>query len=320
MRIKFNKFERVAGIFVLAAFIGAITATAGIAIQKGWFASKLEYKVVLPSAEGIHSGTMVQIAGLRAGSVKNVDLVSANEVLVTFEVFEKFKNRIRKDSELQVVRPFVIGEKVFEITIGSEEAEVLPAGSTIVSKSSFDLMDLFSGRKLSPFLGTLEALVENLQILVEAFADENRMKSFVEMFDRMTPLINNMNKMSKKIIHLSDTVLQDKKLAKTLDNVLLLTGELNKVLPQMNEDSPEMGKQLAMLLTNLSELTAEFKKLTPAIGVIAPELPRVSHRAIEGLDELVITLKAIQKSFLLRGNVEDVKEEEKNRLRKPAEE
>ena len=104
-----------------------------------------------------------------------------------------------------------------------------------------------------------------------------------------------------------------------LDNVILLTGELNKVLPQMNEDSPQMGKQLSMLVSNLSELTAEFKKLTPAIGVVAPELPRVSKRAIEGLDELVITLKAMQKSFFLRGNVEDVKDEEAKH-REPAKE
>lgn len=127
MRIKFNKFERIAGIFVFAAFIGLVAATVGIAIQKGWFASKVEYKTMLPSAEGVHSGTLVQIAGLRAGSVKSVDLISANEVQVKFEVFERFKNRIREDSMVQVIRPFVIGEKVFEVTVGTEEsAELSP--------------------------------------------------------------------------------------------------------------------------------------------------------------------------------------------------
>ena len=241
MRVKFNKFERVAGVFVLAALIGSLAATAGIAIQKGWFASKVEYKTMLPSAEGVHSGTAVQIAGLRAGSVKSVELISAKEVLVKFEVFEKFKHRIREDSEVQVIRPFVIGEKVFEITVGSEDSTVVSPGELITAREAFDLMDLFSGRKLGPFLGTLEALVSNLQILVEAFADEKRMKSFVKMFDRMTPLISNMNTMSKRIINISDTVMRKKKLGKMLDNVILLTGELNKVLPQMNEDSPEMG-------------------------------------------------------------------------------
>lgn len=317
MMIKFNKFERVAGVFVLAAIIGSLTATIGIAIQKGWFTSKVEYKTILQSADGVHSGTLVQIAGLRAGSVNSVELISANEVLVKFEVFEKFKLRIRKDSEVLVIRPFVIGEKVFEITVGAEESEMLSPGSVIQARAGFDLMDLFSGKKLGPFLGTLEALVGNLQILVKAFADEKRMQSVVEMFDRMTPLINNMNNMSMRVVSLTDALMEKKKLVKVVDNVAVLTSELNKIVPQLNENSPDLGRQISSLVSNLSELTQEFKKLTPAIGVVAPELPRVSQRAIEGLDELVITLKALQKSFLLRGNVQDVKEEEM-RQREPA--
>ncbi|MCB9026405.1 MAG: MCE family protein [Bdellovibrionaceae bacterium] len=319
MRIKFNKFERVAGIFVLAAIIGSLTATMGIAVQKGWFASKVEYKTYLDSAEGIHSGTLVQIAGLRAGSVQSVDLISANEVLIKFQVFEKFKHRIREDSMVQVTRPFVIGEKVFEVTVGSESSKMLEPGTVITAKEGFDLMDVFSGRKLGPFLGTIEALVSNLQILVEAFADEKRMKSVIALFDEMTPLVNNMNTMSKRIVTISDAVMEKKKLIKVVDNVVVLTSEMNKILPQINEDSPNLGRQISSLVSNLSDLTQEFKKLTPAINVIAPELPRVSKRAVEGLDELVITLKAIQKSFLLRGNVDDVKEEEK-KMREPAKE
>ncbi len=315
MRVKFNKFERVAGVFVLFALIGSLIATAGIAVQKGWFASKVNYSTILDNAEGIHSGTTVQIAGLRAGTVLDVELITGSQVKVRFEVFEKFRSRIKTDSRIQVVRPFIIGKKVFDITVGSENEEVLKANSLIASQANFDLMDLFSGRKLAPFLGTIDALASNLQVLAEAFADEKRMKNFVAMFDKMTPLINNMNLMSKKIIGVSDIVTRKKRLVKMVDNVIVLTNELNKVLPDMNEQHPNFGNDVALLMANMSELTKEFKKLTPAIGAIAPDLPRVSKRAIEGLDELVVTLKALQKSFILRGSVEDVRKEES---RKPA--
>ena len=43
MIVKFNKFERVAGLFVSAAFVGVVVSTAGIAIKKGWFASKVKF-------------------------------------------------------------------------------------------------------------------------------------------------------------------------------------------------------------------------------------------------------------------------------------
>ena len=314
MRIKFNKFERVAGIFVLTAIIGSIVSTAGIAIEKGWFSSKVEFQTVLESAEGIHAGTVVQIAGLRAGSVKNVELISDNEVLVKFEIFEKFHSRVRKDSEMQVIRPFIIGERVFEIAVGTEDQPIMERGSLIITKKSFDIMDLVSGRKLAPFLGTIEALTENLQILAKAFADEKRTLAFVKLFDQLNPLVTNMNKMAKQVVGVTNVVTRKNRLEKVVQNLVSLTTELNVIVPQLTSESPTIGTQMAQLLGSLAELTNEFKKLTPTINAVAPELPRASQRAIEALDETVVTLKAIQKSFLLRGNVEEVKEEETKRL------
>ncbi len=321
MKVKFNKFERIAGVFVLTAIVGSVAATFGIAIQKGWFASKVSYKTVLKSAEGIYNGTTVQIAGLRAGNVKSVELISNNEVLVEFEIFEKFRDRVREDSVIQVVRPFVIGEKVFDISVGTKEYAAIKPGSVVNTKSGFDLMDLFSGRKLAPFLTTINALATNLKILAEAFADKKRTQSFVDLFDELNPLVRNMNTMSKRVVKVTDVLTEKKKLNQVIDNVVLLTSEMNQILPEMNKELPTMGKDISSLVANLNELTHEFKKLTPAIGEVAPDLPRVSRRAIEGLDELVVTLKALQKSFLLRGNVKDVKEEELKVLqREPAKE
>src|SRR5262249_47350236 len=143
----------------------------------------------------------------------------------------------------------------------------------------------------------LEGLTKNLSTLIQAFADPKRTQAFVKMFDRMDPLIVNMNAMAT--------------------DVTKLTKELNIIVPQVRAESPELGKELGSLVTELSRLT---NSLEPAMREIGPELPRASRRAVEALDQVVITLKAMQKSFLLRGNVEDVKEEEKQRdqQRQPA--
>ena len=71
-----------------------------------------------------------------------------------------------------------------------------------------------------------------------------------------------------------------------------------------------MGHEMAQIIQNLNTLTTEFAKLTPAINEIAPDLPRTTKRAVEALDETVVLLKAMQRSWLLRGNVKDVKDEE----------
>src|SRR5690606_29024317 len=94
---------------------------------KGWFSSKVRYNAYVLSAEGLYSGTPVPVSGLRAGSVDVVELISNDKVKIHFHVLERYAAKIRKDSVLKVIRPVMIGEKVIEITLGSEQSPVLKA-------------------------------------------------------------------------------------------------------------------------------------------------------------------------------------------------
>lgn len=316
MIVKFNKFERVAGLFVLVAIVLALVSTFGVAVRKGWFSSKVQFQTVVKSAEGLHSGTQVQMAGLRVGSVTDVELVSAEEVKVKFEVLEKFHKRIREDSVVMVVRPFIIGDKVVDITIGSEGLERIPTGSLITSVPTYDLMDLASGRKLGPFMNSLQDVMGNLKLLIKAFSSRERTQRIVQIFDELLPLFKNMNKMSSGVSEVTTSLNKNQRFELMVKHLSDLTQELAIVMPEFKKQVPNMGSQFAALVNNLAVLTDEFKKLTPAIAAVAPELPEASLRALEMLDEMVVTLKAMQKSFMLSGNVEEVREEEQKR--KPA--
>lgn len=313
MKVKFNRFERIAGIFILATVGFAVFSTIGVAIKKGWFASKVKYHTIVNNAEGLHAGTGVQISGLRAGSVTDVELISAEEVRVKFEVFEKFQKLIRQDSNVIVVRPFIIGEKVLDVTVGSDGQPIMQNDSMIVSTPSFDIMDLASGRKLGPFIEDARSLMGNLKVLLKAFSKRERTDTIVQIFDNLLPLIRHVTLMSKGFTKISDVVNKDNRIEVLVGSLTDLTEELAVVLPQFKKDMPDMGSKMAGLVNNLSILANEFKKLTPAISTIAPELPRASQRAVEALDELVVTLKAMQKTFLLSSNVREVKQEELNR-------
>ena len=314
MKIKFNKFERVAGLFVVAALLGLLASVVAVAVKKGWFESKISFETVMTSAEGIHPGTLVQIAGLRAGAVSDVEFLSAEKIRVRFQVFEKFHPQIRRDSVIQVLRPFIIGDKVLEVSVGTETEPELPVDDVIALKSSFDIMDIFSGKKIGPFLGTLDRLSESLRVLGEAFADPDRTKALVKMFDRMAPLMNNVNQMALGVAKVTDVATRQKRLDILLGNLAQISADLGTVIPAMVKETPDMGRQLGQMVTNLNILTAEMQKLAPAIAVIAPDLPKTSLKAVEALNETVVLLKALQKSFLLRGKVEEVRDEE----RKPA--
>lgn len=310
MKTKFNKFERVAGLFVMGAAGGALFALFGIAAQRGWFDAKETFRTTLKSAEGVRVGTQVVMAGLRAGSVTRVEFQKDNEIRVEFQIGEKFVSRVRADSVAHVVRPFIIGEKVLELTVGSEAAQRVIAGDSIPSEPTADIMDLVSGRALAPYLATMSRMMENLRYVAEAFLDKERSRALVKAFDELGPLLRNSNKLLAETRSIVEHANRKQQIATMLDGLAEVTAELRKAIPSAREQGPELARDLGVIARNMAVMTEELQKAMPVVHEMAPELPRASRRALEALDETVVTLKALQKSFLLRGSAREVREEE----------
>ncbi|MGE0631805.1 MAG: MlaD family protein [Pseudobdellovibrionaceae bacterium] len=319
MKIKFNKFERVAGLFVLSFFAGLVFIAISVAYKRGWFDSKVNFSATFDSADGIHPGTSVQMAGLRAGNVDDVELLANNKIKVSFHVLEKFHNRIREDSTVSLIRPFIIGDRVLDVEVGAEDSQRLLAGAEILTKETMDIMSLMSGKNLGPYLESMSGLASNLKVLLDAFSDEKRTGSLISTFDQIDPLVKNLNMMSVEVIKLAKQATKNENLGQVLGNLSTTTHELNAMIPEIQKASPNLAADIGKLVTNFSALSGSLKAMGPAIDAIGPDLPQTSVRAVEALNEAVVLLKAMQKSFFMRGSVVEVREEEQKRQeRKPA--
>lgn len=313
--VHLSKYERVAGLFVLAALVGAIFSAFSVAIKQGWFEAKAAYTATFENADGLHAGATVKMAGLNAGSIDDVELLPNNKVRVNFRVLKRFSARIREDSRAQLIRPFVIGDRVLDITVGSENARILPPESDIKSEETMDIMTVMSGKRMGTVFTRVGALMESLQTVAEAFSDQGRMHSVVRMFDRMEPLIEDLGVMSKEITKLSRQATKDGNLGSTLANASLLIRELNLIVPEMLKQNPEMAKDLAGLTRSLSRMSIEMEAAMVEVG---PEGRTAAKKAFEALNEATTLMKALQKTFLLRSSVREVKEEDAAKKRLPA--
>ncbi|MGZ3747885.1 MAG: MlaD family protein [Pseudobdellovibrionaceae bacterium] len=317
MKNKFNKLERTAGLFLLIAIAGVVITGVSVAVKQGWFATKIYYSTVFENADGIHPGTLVQMAGLRAGAVEDVELQADNKIKVNFYVLGKFQQRIRQDSTTQLIRPFIIGDRALEISVGSETLPEIPQHQMIASNETLDIMSLLSDKSLGTHLAKLSSTLENLAHMVEALTDKDRTQSLVRIFDRLDPLLANIEVMAEEMTKLSRQATYKGNLQNVVSNLSVTTHELNTILPDLNRENPELAKDLAQMSKNLASLTKDFKVLGPALQSVGPDLPQATHRAVEALNETVIMLKAMQKSMFIRGSVQEVREEEA-RQRQPA--
>jgi len=310
MKVKFNKFERVAGLFVLFAIAGCFLIAISVAIKQGWFENKIKFESIFASADGVHPGTTVLIAGLRAGSVEDVELLGSNKIRVTYYVLGKFHERIREDSKAQLVRPFVIGDRVLEISVGSPELKIAQEGVLLDTEETLDLMTLLSGKRLGTSLEKISEMLSNLQFLMEAFLDRDRTKSMLSIFDKLDPLMGNMNEMSEEVIKLSRQMTYKENLKKTISQTAILTKELNVILPELNRQNPQLAKNLAQLTGSLAQMTEDFKSVTVMMKNYGPEIPTVAKRALEALDEATVLMKDMKKKAFLRNAVQEVNQEE----------
>src|SRR5690606_38215593 len=173
-RVKFSRHEKVAGAFVLAALFSLLLAFGIVALKQGWLEPKISLQTYLEEADGLRRGTSVQMAGLKVGSVSEILLEAKGKILVVFQVQKSYFNKIRSDSVVSVTRPFLIGEKVLDVSLGSPEGQAVASGATLDSEVRFDMMDLLNGRKLGSIFSNMNDALANLQSLIEAFSDKQR--------------------------------------------------------------------------------------------------------------------------------------------------
>lgn len=318
MIIKLSKFERVAGLFVLICVVGALVTGVSAAIKQGWFEKKIFFTTTFESADGIHTGTQVLISGLRAGIVEEVELQKDNQVKVYFYVLGKFYEKVREDSVVQLIRPFIVGERVLDLSVGNQSLPLLAEHTQVKSTEAIDVMTLMSGKKMNTYFSKIGSMVENLQALAEAFLDKNRTKSMVSIFDKLDPLLTQVTLMTGEITKLSKQATKDQNLEHLLVSLNKTTVELNKILPDLNNANPQLAQNLASMIKDISEISKDAKVLGPAFQEIGPDMPMAARRMVEALNETVVMMKAMQKSILIRGSIEEVREEEAKNPRMPA--
>jgi phospholipid/cholesterol/gamma-HCH transport system substrate-binding protein len=310
MKTKFNKYERLAGLFVLTAVFGSLAIAGAVAVKKGLFEEKLHLSTEMKNADGVHAGTEVLMAGLRAGAVTDVRLVSNERILISFEIGEAYRDRVREDSIVRLVRPFIIGEKVLEVSVGDDVHKKVAERSVLKSEETIDLMDLASGRKLGAYLSSMSQMTENAKYIIEQILDPKRSTNILKMFDEVQPLVRNMVGVTGEINTAMHTMNQKKQLVRMMDNLVSMSDQVNAMLPEFRKNSPQMASDLAKITRSVAVLSVQLEKTLPLIAEATPELPKATRRAFEALDATVVTLKALQKSFLIRGSVREVRQEE----------
>ena len=281
---------------VLVATIGNLT-----------FAGASTYKAVFADATGVNKGDDIRVAGVKVGTVKEVEITDRTRALITFSVDDT--TSVTEATHATIKYRNLVGQRYIALNQEVGSSSKLSEGATIPiarTAPALDLTVLFNGFKplfqaLSPADinqlsyeivqvfqgegGTLESLLAHTASVTSTLADRDQV---------ISDLVDNL---SEVLDHVAD---RDEQLNQLITTFRQFVGGLNSdreaILGSLDQIS-ELSVQTASLvkgirgplvddIANLRKLTANIQRnrgeLDRALQVLPIKLEKVGRTAIYG--------------------------------------
>lgn len=282
-----------------------------------WFEEKQIYYTKLFNADGLRVGAVVTLSGLRAGEIESMNINSDNEIEIGFSIKKALSNQIREDSIARVVRTFIIGEKKIDIRPGSKDLGRVGKGGFIKGQDSIDIMDLLSQKSFDTIVDRVSYLTRSLEktsVILEKLITRIRPEEVVEAYDLVLPTLRNLDKVLNDMSVITHEVRSKKRdIPILMDNGAVLVSSLNKKLLQ-NELLPDSIGKINSILTPIAARQKLIEKILRNLDSLNDDIeenPHLTKKIHDALAEIIVTLKAMQKTWLLEDHVKDVQTKEK---------
>ena len=248
-----------AGIFVIACGIVIIAGIIMLGQRSHVFERKYSLYAEFENARGLIPGADVYLAGVSAGSVRRVDVVSERGrpaiVQVTLDISEAHRPKIRVDSRASIRSIGALGDKYVEITPGAVAAEVLQPGERIPSEEPVDIYEL--GEEVRKTLGRANQIAEEV---AETLAMVDKMSVINDMSDGIKT-IRNLLKAAEDGPNLVHMLLYDPKLPKMLTDMQAAAKTLRGIVEDVDAGKGGLGvalrgKEFAKAVNGMTDISA----------------------------------------------------------------
>jgi phospholipid/cholesterol/gamma-HCH transport system substrate-binding protein len=260
--------ERSIEVKVGALILVSLAILGGFILIMGGLSFEKTYTVYVDfdNPGGLQSGAAVRIAGVKVGSVKQlefqggkIDPRTGRRVLVRANVAieQRVKDAIHDDADFYVTTQGVLGEQFMAIEPGSVDRPILQEGA-IVKGIDPPRIDLFLAKAYELLDTTVNGIKNNRETLsaiatntasllkgLNVVVTENK-----ERINRIVANVEEMTSEAKTLAHDARiNYVDNPKLIKTVDNIERLT-------TQIRDDSGPMLKDAREALANLNRVSA----------------------------------------------------------------
>ncbi len=240
--------------------VGALILVAliiiGVAILKlgdagNLFGKRYRLEAYVASASGLRIGGPVTVAGQLAGSIKDirflpVDTDTTRNLQLVVEVNSALREQVRRDSRARIKTLGLLGDKVFDITVGTPKARALHEGDTLPIAPSVDYEAVVV--QASGAIAEVVRLTRDLSNVTAAInRGEGTLGQLVtnrQLYDQLNATLSRTSSLMARLENPRGTIgrlLDDPALYSNLNRAL---ASADTLISQMNSGSGSVGKLL----------------------------------------------------------------------------
>lgn len=258
------------GILLLVA-LGVLTF---VVIKLGHSAKLFSKRVTLvafvPNAAGLRVGGQVTVAGQMAGSIKAIEFLSVDSdttrnLRVVVEVDEKLQPQVRGDSRVLLRNQGLLGDKMFDITPGTPQFNMLASGDTLYLGNSVDYEQMI--QQASSALNDVVGLTHDLKAIStgllegkgtagQLLTDKKLYTELTTVLDRTSAVLSNLQNPNGSVGKLlSDPAL--------FNNLTAMVSQVDTLINAMHNGNGTFAKMLRddSLYNNMVKVTGSADSL-----------------------------------------------------------
>ena len=294
----------------LMIFIVVTTLATGVlvvTIGNLTFGDSRTYKAAFTDATGVNKGDDIRVAGVRVGTVQDIEIVERDQALITFTVDSR--TQVNGGTNARIRYRNLVGQRYISLIQEVGDTGRLPNGATIPlqrTQPALDLTVLFNGFKplfqaLSPedvnqlsyeliqvFQGeggTLEGLLAHTASVTSTLADRDEVIS--DLIDNLSLVLDHVADRDKQLTRLIGSfrtlvsgLKKDRNaILGSLEDVSALSVETASLIEGIRKPFVQDIKQLRAVAGNIDKNKAELDR---ALQVLPIKLTKVGRTAIYG--------------------------------------
>ncbi|MGJ9413179.1 MCE family protein [Aeromicrobium sp. CF4.19] len=281
MKLDKESLSALLKLMVFFGITGGATLLLMVILSQGLFQQTETYQARFSDVTGTAKGDDVRIGGVRVGEVEKVEIVDANEALVTFGV--EADTPLTQNTNAQLRFRNLIGQRYMALYQGSEGGtERLQPGSTIPQERTEEALDL--NVLLNGFKPVFEALSPEdtnqlaFEIVQTLQGEAGNVESLLASTSSLTNTLAGRDELIGDVVTNLSQVLdtlgsRDDQLTSTIDNLqALVTGlkqDRNAILGSLDSISTLTEETSGLVSEGREDLTGDVKQLNRLSGNLA---------------------------------------------------